>query len=813
VTNITQNTVDSIIQTSIDSSVNGDTIIVSAGTYYEKINFNGKNIVLASEYLLNNDTSYISLTIIDGTTSGSVVKIKSGEDTTTNLIGFTIQNGRNTTNGGAGIFIENSQPNIRDCIIKDNFTDENWNGSSVGEGGGGIMIISSNVIIDNVSFYNNTSLEYSALGGYGGALGIYYSTLSVRNSIFKDNNASYGSAMWCYQSNLIVENSIYINNGTTQGDIIRMYTAKLEASNITMVEPSTNPSYRLIRAEYNDSINIINSILWSNLGLLVNDSIATISYSNVKNGYIGVGNIDADPMFVDNLVGNYRLTDFSTCIGAGFDTSIVPITDLDGNPRPNPAGSNPDMGAYENDRSNPILFSLDTVEVCDSYLWNNDWYTISGNYDSIFVTAQGYDSIAYLNLQISLSDTIKDTVITCDSYLWNGLVLSQGGIYDTILVNQFSCDSIVSLYLTILNSSNLSTTNYTICDGQNVMVVNNMYTLPGMYYDTLQNMLGCDSILVSVVDVSYLQSTVTSTPVTCVGWNDGEATVGIQNGIPPMSIVWNTNDTTATIGQLGIGVYIVQVSDTACVITDTIQVSINVTPADSMYPEICYITVDSTTGNNKVIIKPMANLLTSKFIIYKESSANIYSPIDTINSNVLEHLDISSNPMAQSYRYKVSVLDTCGNESVKSDFHKTIHLTMSLGVNGEINLLWNAYEGYQPSDYLIFRSVNNGAMNQVSILPGTNLTYTDLTPPSGILNYQVRAISPNCNIIPFAKSATNMLVSNVINHSTTAVNELVNSKKVIKITDLLGRETKGTKNEVIFYIYDDGTVDKRIVIE
>ena len=29
----------------------------------------------------------------------------------------------------------------------------------------------------------------------------------------------------------------------------------------------------------------------------------------------------------------------------------------------------------------------------------------------------------------------------------------------------------------------------------------------------------------------------------------------------------------------------------------------------------------------------------------------------------------------------------------------------------------------------------------------------------------------------------------------------------------LGRETKGTKNEVLFYIYDDGTVEKRIVIE
>ena len=86
------------------------------------------------------------------------------------------------------------------------------------------------------------------------------------------------------------------------------------------------------------------------------------------------------------------------------------------------------------------------------------------------------------------------------------------------------------------------------------------------------------------------------------------------------------------------------------------------------------------------------------------------------------------------------------------------------------------------------------------------------SPPLGNLNYQVRAIAPNCNIIPFAKNSTIMLVSNVINHSTTTVNELVNSKKVIKITDLLGRETKQT-NQPLFYIYDDGTVEKKLIVE
>ena len=37
-------------------------------------------------------------------------------------------------------------------------------------------------------------------------------------------------------------------------------------------------------------------------------------------------------------------------------------------------------------------------------------------------------------------------------------------------------------------------------------------------------------------------------------------------------------------------------------------------------------------------------------------------------------------------------------------------------------------------------------------------------------------------------------------------------KQLLKITDLLGRETKNT-NQPLLYLYDDGTVEKRIVIE
>ena len=49
--------------------------------------------------------------------------------------------------------------------------------------------------------------------------------------------------------------------------------------------------------------------------------------------------------------------------------------------------------------------------------------------------------------------------------------------------------------------------------------------------------------------------------------------------------------------------------------------------------------------------------------------------------------------------------------------------------------------------------------------------------------------------------------------TSTSIQEHSNNKELLKVTDLLGRETKGKKNEPLFYIYDDGSVEKKIIIE
>jgi predicted outer membrane repeat protein len=66
------------------------------------------------------------------------------------------------------------------------------------------------------------------------------------------------------------------------------------------------------------------------------------------------GNIYLGPLFLDPLAGDFHLSDWSPCIGAGQAGSFD--EDIDGNPRPNPPGSLPDIGAYENSLAAPIPY-------------------------------------------------------------------------------------------------------------------------------------------------------------------------------------------------------------------------------------------------------------------------------------------------------------------------------------------------------------------------------------------------------------------------------------------------------------------------
>ncbi len=186
------------IQEGIDNSVNGDTVLVYPGIYFENINYNGKNITVASLYIQTQKDSFIHKTTIDGNHSGSVVTFSNGEDSTAILCGFTIQNGSGTIyhhifTCGGGIYCYCVNPIITDCIIKNNTAQ--W--------GGGIQCLSSNITLINVTVNNNHAIS---IGG-----GICFRDDSTVNFDFNNrcniylNYAAAGSDILLFDCNEITE--------------------------------------------------------------------------------------------------------------------------------------------------------------------------------------------------------------------------------------------------------------------------------------------------------------------------------------------------------------------------------------------------------------------------------------------------------------------------------------------------------------------------------------------------------------------------------------------------------------------------------
>ncbi|MBI2279642.1 MAG: T9SS type A sorting domain-containing protein [Bacteroidetes bacterium] len=162
-----------------------------------------------------------------------------------------------------------------------------------------------------------------------------------------------------------------------------------------------------------------------------------------------------------------------------------------------------------NCNNNAVSIVLPTLPVClgDSALIFGNYQSNSGNYYNVMTSVLGYDSIVIQPL-ITLSPYLNNqntSICSGDSLLIYGNYQSIAGVYYDSLQTTFGCDSILSTTLTI-NPVFYSNVNQSIWQGDSTLIYGNYESMAGIYYDSLQTYLGCDSVLSTTLTICSLTS-------------------------------------------------------------------------------------------------------------------------------------------------------------------------------------------------------------------------------------------------------------------------------------------------------------------
>ncbi|MFG0330741.1 MAG: right-handed parallel beta-helix repeat-containing protein [Phycisphaerales bacterium] len=236
---------------------------------------------------------------------------------------------------GGGVYIDASDfYRVVDCDFEFNFASK-WNG---GWGGGASLLDGGqDGLVERCRFRSNFASRDA-----GGAL----ITGRVNACVFEGNVSAQGGAVLAeratFSSSLFLNNEATSFGGAIAGDM------RIDAYHCTFVR---NRAPMTSIADYR--VELYNCIIADGNQRPYGGFSA--AYSLVEGGWIGAGNFDADPQFVDAIAGDYRLGPDSPALDAGSHARFVEMFEID-EPRLNAidldgelrlASPFADLGAFE----------------------------------------------------------------------------------------------------------------------------------------------------------------------------------------------------------------------------------------------------------------------------------------------------------------------------------------------------------------------------------------------------------------------------------------------------------------------------------
>jgi len=334
------------IQEALDAAGDGDTVLLCPGIFRGILNrnldFHGKSIELTSEY----GADY---TIIDCEFDGRGIFFQSGESESATVSGITIKNGdtagyRYDDYGGAIYTKNNSAPTISHCTFTGNSS----------EYGGGVSCRCSSPSLSSNSVTLNSA-------NFGGGLHCANGNIFIGECIVAKNSAIVGGGIDC----IGIDTQICLVNCIISENISENCGGGLSSYSDSSIEIIHGVIWNNISTNggggihiVNGYADIVNSILWHNVPVQIYQlfSIINVEYSNIEEGWEGLGNLDGEPCFISPENGDFHLDVNSPCINTAVYAGID--TDIDGDLRP--IGGGYDMGVDEAFLEGPVIFIFPT---------------------------------------------------------------------------------------------------------------------------------------------------------------------------------------------------------------------------------------------------------------------------------------------------------------------------------------------------------------------------------------------------------------------------------------------------------------------